>query len=616
VSQISSLVFISFEGRTPPELSLPPLATAHSTFTTIVGAFTPFMRSAGASTFFSDLGQLPIEPPQPSDDTVRVVYLMGHAWKVGSNYTVAAFENGQSRTLSGAQLLERISNAIVGPTFLIIDTCNATALLSSVEAKGFGNLTCVAASDDSETATEFGLDRSTRFALTFRDTLAKAATRDEIDILQLAAQLRDMLRRPSLVPPQTVEYWSSGRPLRLTRKALAISVSRTRRTRTYMYLRALFFAAGILIAAGSVATFFYYRNLLQVEIIAGPMETVSGPTLVEIHEQHPDLNQDNLLETRKIIRNGVTRLRLPATDLVLVLKATYADGRPREIRFPIFGASGLSLRTKLHKFQLPPDNEIRAHPGMAYIPKIHWLEGSERTPLENSHDFWIDLQPVTVGEYLPLARQLVREDKLEPHLSVLLTEESQAQALAATNLTQAPKLLGQLQDVFDVINAESRATHTPDPNARALPDPRVPCPRCPAKLTMDEARLFCALQNKRLPTDLEWQLAARGVDARLYPWGNNFDTLRANVVGLPDKDARNQGLVPVDAYPDGRSPFGLLDTVGNAGDWVDSRGGYERTFMGGTFRFNKEDSLVYSNMPDTGDPLPLLPVTCRCASLH
>jgi formylglycine-generating enzyme required for sulfatase activity len=135
-------------------------------------------------------------------------------------------------------------------------------------------------------------------------------------------------------------------------------------------------------------------------------------------------------------------------------------------------------------------------------------------------------------------------------------------------------------------------------------------------MTMDEARMFCALENKRLPTDLEWELAARGVDARLYPWGNNFDALRANVVGLPDKDAKKQGLVPVDTYPNGRSPFGLLDTVGNAGDWVDSRGGYERTFMGGTFRFNKEDSLVYSSMPDTGDPLPLLPVTCRCASLH
>lgn len=174
--------------------------------------------------------------------------------------------------------------------------------------------------------------------------------------------------------------------------------------------------------------------------------------------------------------------------------------------------------------------------------------------------------------------------------------------------------MGQLQNVFDVINAESRATGQPQTSdTKPLPDPRVPCPRCPAKLTMEEARLYCKLQNKRLPTDLEWELAARGVDARLYPWGNAFDASRANVVGLPDK-GQKYDLAPVDSFQNGRSPFGLLDTVGNAGGWIDSRGGYERTFMGGTYRFDKENTLTYSSMPDTGDPLPLMPVTSRCVS--
>jgi hypothetical protein len=615
VPQISRLIFLSLEGTTPPELNLPPLATAHSTFTTIVAAFAPFTRSPGAATFFSDLKQLPIGVAQPLDDAVTVVYLMGHAWKVGSNYTVAALENGATVTLSDTKLLERISLLIVGPTVLLVDTCNAAALLSVVEEKRLENLACIAASDDSESASEFGLDRATRFALTLRDTLTKAAARDEIDIVQLAIQLRDVLRQPSLVPAQTVEYWSSGRPLRLTRSALTSADTQSRRARTYIYLRALFLTAGILIAAGTVATFLYYRNHIHVQVIAGPLDSVVGAIFIEVRQQRPDANEDNLLETREIHSNGVTRFRLPATDLLLVVKASYSDGRPREIRFPIFAASGLSYRAKLNEFRLPPDNDIHAHPGMAYIPKIHWLEGSDRIPLENSRDFWIDLQPITVEEYLPVARQLVRDGKLESHLSVLLTEEAQANAVEATNLKQVPKLLGQLQSIFDVVDAESRATRSPDPNARALPDPHIPCPRCPAKMTIDEAHLFCALQDKRLPTDLEWELAARGLDARLYPWGNNFDASRANVVGLPEKDQK-QELVPVDAYPNGRSPFGILDTVGNAGDWVDSRGGYERTFMGGTFRFNKEDALVYSSMPDTGDPLPLLPVTCRCVSLH
>jgi formylglycine-generating enzyme required for sulfatase activity len=611
MTQIGKLIFVSLEGRTPPELNLPPLATAHSTFSTVVAGFTPFARTAEFAAFFSDLHQLTTAPPQSADESMTVLYLMGHAWKAGANYTVAAIENRKTVTLSGTQLLEKIRNLIAGPTVLVLDTCNAAALLPSIEAAGFPNLACIAASDDSEAATEFGFDRSTRFALALRDLLAKAGA--EMDVVQLAIQLRDVLRQPSLVPPQTVEYWSSGRLLRFTRNASAATSSQRRRTRTYVYLRALFLMAGIFIAAGAVATFLYYRNHIHVQLVAGPFDSVVGKVLVEVREQRPDSNEDELLETTEIHRNGVTRFRLPATDLLLVLKATYMDGQPREIRFPVLATSGLSYRAKLYEFRLPSDDEIRAHPGMAYIPKITWLEGADRTPQESSQDFWIDLAPITVEEYLPIAQQLVRDGRLETYLSVLLTEEAQARAVEATNLKQVPELLGQLQTVFDVLNAESRATHQPDPNARALPDPLISCPRCPAKMTIEESKLYCALKSKRLPTDLEWELAARGVDARIYPWGNSFDASRANVGGLPQKGEKLE-LVPVDFYPNGRSPFGLLDTVGNAGDWVDTRGGYERTFMGGTFRFNKEEALVYSSMPDTGDPLPLLPVTCRCAS--
>jgi hypothetical protein len=96
---------------------------------------------------------------------------MGHAWSVGTNYAVAALENHETVRVSGTELLERIGSLIVGPTMLFVDTCNAAALLSSVETKGFPDLACIAASDDSGTATEFELDRSTRFALVLRDIL-------------------------------------------------------------------------------------------------------------------------------------------------------------------------------------------------------------------------------------------------------------------------------------------------------------------------------------------------------------------------------------------------------------------------------------------------------------
>jgi formylglycine-generating enzyme required for sulfatase activity len=91
-----------------------------------------------------------------------------------------------------------------------------------------------------------------------------------------------------------------------------------------------------------------------------------------------------------------------------------------------------------------------------------------------------------------------------------------------------------------------------------------------------------------------WQPVALTRDS--IPGGNAFDASRANVVGLSDKGQKYDSA-PVDAFPNGRSPFGLLDTVGNAGDWIDSRGGHERTLMGGTYRFDKENTLTYSSMP-------------------
>src|SRR5262249_9063197 len=149
----------------------------------------------------------------------------------------------------------------------------------------------------------------------------------------------------------------------------------------------------------------------------------------------------------------------------------------------------------------------RSHPQMAFIPKIHWLQGSERVSKHSEGSFWIDLWPVTTAEYVPKAEQLVQEGRLDPSLSVLLRQQIQPRAVDATNSQQLPKLMGQLQKVFDVIDAESRATGRPDPsNTKPPPEPRFSCPKCPAKLTIEEAQLYCQMQHKRFPTDLEWEL--------------------------------------------------------------------------------------------------------------
>lgn len=108
-----------------------------------------------------------------------------------------------------------------------------------------------------------------------------------------------------------------------------------------------------------------------------------------------------------------------------------------------------------------------------------------------------------------------------------------------------------------------------------------------------EAVAFCTWLREisgvevRLPTEQEWQRAAQGDDGREYPWENDFDTARCNT--------RGSGIgrtTPVTQYPNGASPYGVMDMAGNVWEWCLTEypsgntgliGGVKRVVRGGSW---------------------------------
>lgn len=110
-------------------------------------------------------------------------------------------------------------------------------------------------------------------------------------------------------------------------------------------------------------------------------------------------------------------------------------------------------------------------------------------------------------------------------------------------------------DTHEVTNREYKAIkpeHTYPEGAADLPVTGV---------LKADAEAYARSVGKRLPTDSEWEKAARGTDGRTYPWGNDFDPARCNA-------GERQPLKPVGSYPKGASPYGAQDMAGNAWEWV------------------------------------------------
>jgi len=267
---------------------------------------------------------------------------------------------------------------------------------------------------------------------------------------------------------------------------------------------------------------------------------------------------------------------------------------PRAAHFALIVVATLGLGHVARATDAPP----APPPGMVYVPTGEFLMGCNEGNFDErpAHQvrlsaYFIDKTEVTIAEYNAYVRATDKFDVIEGPWFRVSTEASVellaryekrygvtfarfqppqlADKAAAERLTldalhwkaavaALRVLLGRDRALAD----SPAATIAASPGVQALMRAEAHLPV--SFVTWRDATAYARWAGKRLPTEAEWEKAARGTEGRIYPWGPDWDPTKARA-GL-DVDA---GPTTVGSFPQGASPYGCLDMAGNVWEWCE-----------------------------------------------
>ncbi|MGB0389190.1 MAG: formylglycine-generating enzyme family protein [Ardenticatenaceae bacterium] len=202
---------------------------------------------------------------------------------------------------------------------------------------------------------------------------------------------------------------------------------------------------------------------------------------------------------------------------------------------------------------------------LLYVPKGEFLRGSKEADADANDDgreypqrsiyldaFWIDQTEVTNEMFSRFVDETGHETHAEKEGTGWVYDAS-------------PDFWTRTD------GANWQHPHGPDSNLDGLEKHPV------VQISWNDAKAYCQWAGRRLPTEAEWEKAARGPHGRTYPWGN--EDVADNLLNLCHKNCPWSGRIdsiddgyeltaPVGTYPDGASPYGALDMAGNVWEWT------------------------------------------------